>query len=460
LKKALVLAIVMVLGLGTLAFAGPLSGAWESEICFGVLSYGEDALFGLTGLTSTLTIDYSVCGWEFESVSGIDFDGWTTQTFTAGGALGAFTFDSEVEFAPAAALFTLWDSSVGVSIAGVNINSRYVLIEDSWSLTGYSSGWVFNISGEAGLCSLGADVYFNSWPFLAYTYTGPQTTSVVSDLWIFPGNCFCFSAVEFYTSFPFCCVEEVEMSVAFSMFGFEGVQFSVYDIEMPGLAWITFDANLEFDDGVLGGKKLTLTPGLNLGDSICFDIYADLVVDGNVISGLNVYGIGLECDMGQGVTFSSITALDWPFHFIPVGAPFDESEWEVVDVPDEEGSAFVITSLADLCCGEVSYWEKFSISSSSDACCGGAFGFDLDVYFSKDFLWATLDEEGELLAWGWCIHPWLFDVARIDAEFSVGLGSNFALTGGVSVVDLYYDVDLGCTPLGLSEFCIGFEVTF
>jgi hypothetical protein len=445
----------MVLGLGTLAFAGPLSGAWESEICFGVLSYEDEALFGLTGLTSTLTIDYSVCGWEFESVSGIDFDGWTTQSFTAGGALGAFTFDSEVVFDPANALFTLWDSSVGVSIAGVNINSRYVLIEDSWSPTGYSSGWEFNISGEAGLCSLGADVYFNIWP-LYYTLDPEWEVQTPSELpgttlLILPGNCFCFTYVELYTSFPFCCVEEVEMSVAFSALdGFEGVTFLVSGIEMPGLAWITFDAELTFDVGD-DGKDLTLTPSLNLGDSICFDIYADLVWYDSVITGLNIYGIGLTCDMGQGVTFSSQSVLDWPNHFYSpsLGKLASSEDYAITWL----GFVDALDYAAWLCCE--TYWEKFTISSSSDACCGGAFGFDLGVYFGTDFE-ATIWDGTEVV----CEHGWLFDIARIDAEFSIGLGSNFSLTGGLTLQDAVWVKGEGCEEGGLTEICVGFEVTF
>jgi hypothetical protein len=455
LKKALVLAIVMVLGLGTLAFAGPLSGGWDTEICFGVLSYeGDGFLYGIGSLDSKLTIDYSVCGWEFESVSEFGLGGWETQVFTVDGVLGAFSFASTLEFDPAVALFELWDSTMGLSIAGIQIDANFILVP-------WGSGWVFDIAGTAGLCDLSATAYFNIWPFeityadlvalyggspwfgefvAEYFPEGHTQTSSVTVTTPLPGYCLCFNLIEFETSFPFCCVEEVNMSVSFSQFGFEGVTFSVSAIELP-ISWLTLDAELSFYEGEMLGKELTITPGLNLGDVFCFDIYADLVVDGGLIDGLNIYGIGLTCDMGQGVIFESISVLDWPYHHV------------TADGIEETG---LLTPVDSLCCGaDASYWERFSISSSSDACCGGAFGFDLDVYFGSDFEIVV----GDLLVYE-CVHPWLFDIARIDAEFSVGLGSNVALSAGVSLVDLYYDDEAGCTPFGLSEFCIGFEVTF
>jgi len=60
-----------------------------------------------------------------------------------------------------------------------------------------------------------------------------------------------------------------------------------------------------------------------------------------------------------------------------------------------------------------------------------------------------------------CEHGWLFDIARIDAEFSIGLGSNFSLTGGLTLQDMVWVKGEGyCEEGGLTEICVGFEVTF
>jgi hypothetical protein len=152
MKKALVVAIVMVLGLGALAFAGPMSGIFTTDICFSFDSstgtvYADD-------FSAELTVDYTVCGWEFESVSGFSLAGWDTQSFTADGVLGAFTIGSTLVFDPSGAAFTSWDSTVGVSIAGVALDAEFLLEDDG-------AGWTFGASGGAGDCDFGATVYFN-----------------------------------------------------------------------------------------------------------------------------------------------------------------------------------------------------------------------------------------------------------------------------------------------------------
>jgi hypothetical protein len=463
LKKALVLAIVMVLGLGTLAFAGPLSGSWDTEICFGMLQPGceettEDISLLFSNFESALTIDYSVCGWVFESVSVFGLCGWEEQGFTVEGTMGAFTFESDLTFLPAHAAFDRWYSAGSVSIAGVDLTGGFVL-------DAYGAGWAFGISGVAGACELAADVYFNSYldPWGDLQAFGTEQT---------PSYCFCFENVEFSASFPFCCLETVDVSIGFSNTGFDGVTFSLAGVEVPGLAWLALDIDLTFDDGALG-KYLAIEPNLSFGDVICLEFHWDIVMDswnsglpgyGYVIDGLRLWGIELgfdACDLGQGVAFSSFTLLDWPYHyFAPSLDGYDSNDYLLFDSLGDY--------LAWLICD--TYWEKFSIESSSDACCGGAFGFDLNVYFGyefsvvveeDDYPWWLEGAEGFVLTTDY--HPWLFDIARVDANFSVGLGSNFSLTGGLSMTDgtgVYSDGVVTCEGAGLSQICIGFGVTF
>ncbi|HDL85762.1 MAG TPA: hypothetical protein ENH11_05490 [Candidatus Acetothermia bacterium] len=53
-------------------------------------------------------------------MTGFILTGWDTQEFTANGVLGAFTLGSDLIFDPSDALFTTWDSTGSVSIAGVS----------------------------------------------------------------------------------------------------------------------------------------------------------------------------------------------------------------------------------------------------------------------------------------------------------------------------------------------------
>jgi len=423
MKKALVVAMVMVLGLGVLAFAGPMSGSFSVDICLGIAPCVEgvqtDSTVSLSSFDSTLEVDYSVCGWEFASVSTFGLCGWETQDFSVDGVMGAFTFDSSVAFNPTEAAFIDWLTGIGVSIAGINLDVDFLL-------TNVGAGWAFGIGSGVGACSLGADIYFNS-------LLDPDGNLVLQT----DSYCFCFSSVEFYASFPFCCIELVDVTIGFSNEGFGGVTFSVDGVPVPGMEWLTYDLALTFQEGD-NGKTLSVTPGVDFGGAeACIDFGLEVLTVGTAITGINVYSVGLECDMGQGVTFSSLSYLDFPKHYFnPGGVPIEA-----------------------VCCGW--YWEKFSISSSSDACCGGGFEFDLDVYFGADS-WSV--KEGccsEPPVPYECIpgHPWLFDVARVDASFSIGLGSNFSLTGGLALQDYVWN-GTECVEGGLTGICVGFEVTF
>lgn len=333
------------------------------------------------GFTSTLIVDYTVGGWVFNSTSKFDDTGWIAQSFAATGTLGAFSLTSDLVFAPATAAFTSWDSTGSVSIAGVKFDGEFYL-------TGLGSGWTFGASGSAGDLTLAATVYFNM------TSGGALVANEY---------CFCFSSVDFDISFPFTCIELVDISLGFSTSGFDGITFAVTGIEVPGISWITFDASLTFDDGVTG-KSLTLTPNLNLGDFSCLTLYAELVDEAgqscaNVaeISGIKFYGIGLDYTW-NGVSFSSQSSFD---------ADYNEK----------------ITGLAD-------YWELFKISSAADACCGGAFDFSVSTYFS-------------------CTSAMLFDWGESVVKVSMGLGSNYSGWTSLTVGDT-----------GFTQWKIGFKVTW
>ncbi len=94
MKKAIVIAFTMMLGLGLTAFAGPLSGSWASDLVV------DPAASSFTSLSSTLAVDYTVSGWTFGSSSSFTLSGFSSQSFTAGGSFGAFTLSSTMTFNP------------------------------------------------------------------------------------------------------------------------------------------------------------------------------------------------------------------------------------------------------------------------------------------------------------------------------------------------------------------------
>jgi hypothetical protein len=97
LKKALVLTIAAVVGLG-LAASATMGGTWGAEISIDPGTTLAGNLF--VDLTSTVDVDYTIGDWVFGAAAGFDRLGWSTMSFDAVGVLGAFSFTAELNFMP------------------------------------------------------------------------------------------------------------------------------------------------------------------------------------------------------------------------------------------------------------------------------------------------------------------------------------------------------------------------
>ena len=106
MKKALVLAFVLVLGLGAWAFAGPLTGSVDFSASF--VPSASDFNDFVDSLSATIELDYTIGGWTFGSSSGFNLHGFSSQQFTAEGTLGAFTLSSTMNFKPATVTKETW----------------------------------------------------------------------------------------------------------------------------------------------------------------------------------------------------------------------------------------------------------------------------------------------------------------------------------------------------------------
>ena len=317
MRKSLVLALAAVVILGAASFADMLSGSWSTQVCM-------DAVPIFTLFTSTLTVEYEVCNWVFGAALGFGFGGWETVSFTADGVLGAFTLGSEIVFDPISAAFVLWDNTLSIVLAGVELDFDFYM--DNTPFVGLSLG----ISGDVGLCTLGIEAMFG-------------------------GDCsFDFLGVCFEFGFPFACVEWVDVEACFGCGTFEGICFSITGLQLSGIDWLIFDFEVCFDDGPLG-KYFTFVPDLNLGAYDCITLYAELVTDGDVeFDGINVYGLEIYYEW-NGVYFQSITSFE----------------------PAKNLSLI----------GFAEYWEVICIGSVGDSCCGGGFDFEICIYFDITSTW-------------------------------------------------------------------------
>ena len=123
MKRALVLSLVCVLGLGIAGLAQTLTGSWDTDVKIDPTKVSfADAI----SLTSKLTVNYKIGDWTFGSVTTLTDEGWQDQDFSATGVLGAFQITSALDLNPDAT-FGDWTTTVGVSIAGVTFGATFKL---------------------------------------------------------------------------------------------------------------------------------------------------------------------------------------------------------------------------------------------------------------------------------------------------------------------------------------------
>jgi len=393
MKKALVLSLVMVLGLGVASFAQTLSGSWDTTITI-------DPTPGLIAIeiSSELIVTYEVSGWSFTSDTTITDLGWQGQTFVVGGSLGAFTLGSTLTFDPAAPLpadfFSSWVVTGSLSLAGVSFDATFASALHDVMLE-------LKASGSAGLVDVGAVVTFGS------LYIDANGDWATYDLGTPPTCDFDWYGVDITVDFPFSCAV-VASTISFDCAGFEYVKFEIVGIAVPTLPWLTLDATLMFETQT---KTLVLTPVIDFGPTLCFDLYLNMDGLASVFPGFTGYtngliyiqGIGIEVEFG-GVVFTGISF--WDTSAIATG--------------DKPGL------LADTI-----YWEAYQIATTDEGCCG-PFAFDVTLYF--------LDTS-----------PQLFTVSKVVANMSIQVATQFTFSTGISV-----DLD---NLLGVfTEWTIGFLV--
>jgi hypothetical protein len=268
MKRALVLSLAVVLGLGVASFAQTLTGTWDTTITITPSPIDLD-------IDSILTVTYSLSGWTFTSKTTVDELGWQDQQFSATGALGAFTIGSTLIFEPSVPEFTSWKVTSGLSIAGVAFSGTFLLTEDNLATTIVGSG-------TAGLLKL------------AVTLTFGTADNDLCD--------FDWTGIVISGSFPFCCAD-VAFALEFDCGGFEEICFTATGIALPGITWATLDAELCF---TMDEKTLEVTPVFDFGVTACFTVYLSSPDEGLLFGDVTIDGIGLFCKIG-GVDFTGLS---------------------------------------------------------------------------------------------------------------------------------------------------------
>jgi hypothetical protein len=375
MKKALVLSLVMVLGLGVASFGQTLSGSWNSTITI------VPTPTAITAFDSEIAVQYTVSGWEFSSLTVLDLTGWIDQEFGFDGSLGAFTLGGTLDFTPVPGAFDYLLVDGGVSIAGVDLGL-------TWLLEGNDLGVELTGDGTAGAVTVGVHLGFGDIGVIPFELGGPGL----------PGNGECdlnWNSAAITVSFPFSCANVVG-SIAFDCIGFKSACFQVDNILIPNLPGLDIDAKVCFarldTQGVLTYEKsFYLRPGFKLGTIACFNLYAYL--------NLNTWGAA-----DTPITLDSIAFNGFGLSTDIAGVTFTGLTWLVVEATPDSKPGILHDTI---------YYEAYQIKTSDDGCCG-PFDFDLTFYFLKGA-------------------ASLFDVAEVVANVSYELGSNFTFTTGLTV---------------------------
>lgn len=413
MKKALVLSLAIVFGLGIAAFAGPVSGSWTN-----VITIDPDASPIISGFSSELTVDYTVGGWTFGSTAIFNLDAFDNLFFTANGVLGAFSFKSVLDFEPETPQFVFWGNAGSISLGGMElyaITSIYNFAQVQTPDIGI--GWQVGGSGSAGDVTITGNIRFNmpDYSYLIWLYGYDWFLSKMAYVscgsWVKPyggwkvqtDSCTAgFSGADFYIEFPFSCLD-VMINPSFSCTdGFDAFNIELYNFDL-GLSWLSLgEVDITFD---VDGKSVFAYIGLNLGETICVTPYMSLEGSYPTVSGITLNALLLSYSF-NGVTFKA-------------GEIFDNT-WSSVVGSTVYTYAFTTTgglipTLYSGCVIDVDYDEYFGFVIDGDSCCGGAFS----VYMYNWF------DTSEVSFFGW---------QETTAGIDVGIGSNTTISFDLSLM--------------------------
>jgi hypothetical protein len=436
MKRALVFSLVVLFGVGIAAF-GQLTGSWETSI-------GIDPGAFFTSLDSTLTVDYALSDWTFGAVAGFDIDGFASQKFSVGGALGAFTLASTMSFDPMAVTLTTyadveyddiicppatvattwlpkflkWDVTGSVSIAGVTF-SAYVLqnygyytsatIGQLWLVDGDSfvqtnaavlsiptkkngMGWRLKVAGSFGAVNVTSYTYFGMTESAAKTTYGLSIAK--GGVFTLYDDCELNFKEEYVLieGFTFGCVS-LDMALEINCLGFVDAAFLVKDIAIGGFATFDFQITFTTTTKTVATDIQIVTP---MFDCIVLEVgfgsgSVGYLNKGNVIDNITIHGFKLVQTFG-GLTFTSATELDSASKLISTSAVYNDAVFlgmlPFVDALDTE-----VGDYYEIWCGSTekyAVWEMFSIDVDADACCGGLFDLTITTLFGDhyDLVWA------------------------------------------------------------------------
>jgi len=368
-----------------------LSGSWEMSL----------ALLPATSLDkAVLSLSYSTLGWKVTSVSAFNNSGFVHQEFRLNGSLGFFGISGAMAFNPTntGPVTVVFPTGCTPQTASFTLNPpeyMWAWIKPELSFAGVTLSamvehWLYPyIPSYAPEAALNCDSTLPDeicWPcceslsYMRYTLTAavPPVAFIgrFEDCWT--GIAFKDFSITL-TDVSLCCGVTYNAELYFTKAGFQYVK--VIGKNLLGICCgFSLDIGLTF---TVTGKEVTITPKWQGVGDICVQIFGDVLWDGNVFSGLAIYGYRIACTLAECnfIEFVTVTDLD----------QIDEVEKLLGDIFEDDEYELIRLGICGL------------------GCCGGKYYVWVTIYFA---------ESGSL-----------FGMSRAKVRTEIPLLANLVFTG-------------------------------
>ena len=373
------------------------TGSWSAEI-----SLSPQQTMPFSAFQSTLDAGIQLDFLTVSSVSDFILDGWLWQGFDIGANLGPITFSSQLLFEPQSGSFLYAQGMLAFELQPITV-SFYGAMVGATQSDSANYGYVVDVYGEIldGIFTFETATFLSAdLSGITFTATGVQTdSSLVSKTFltdptidsvpvVFSGQEVTFSALAFDCA-------RLTSTTTFDKFGFVSEEIELAFLHLFGIPFnLTLDVLYTIQT-----KSLTFTPSLE-SEFGCISVYTNLVQSGSTITGVEIYGIAFELEIGNG-TLRSVSNLDTTQYVITT--PDFGFGVEPLTEAIAEGHLYYPQD----------YWEVVSLSVDVPPM-GCGFTFTVDTFFST----AT---------------GLLFDWARSTMGVTLALGSSVRIGSSITI---------------------------
>ncbi len=366
----------------------------------GVFEAQMDILPSVNLKEASLTLTFGISSWTLSSTSSFGAAGFTNQEFAMHGEVGPFQLNGGMAFNPAdpGPVEINFPEDCPTQSASVSLSPP----EYKWSwlelactlfgftLTGRLEHWAYPYIPKW------ADPYYDAhmWPCCE-----PDQTPASYMLYLFSAKAppsflnlrfaDCCAGITFsdltlgFDDLGLCCGVTLDLKFYFTKAGFQYVLFEIQNVPFICCGF-TLDFAVKF---TVSGKEISVKPKWVGVGQVCVQVYGDVHMEGASITGIEVYGYKIRCDLAPCHYLEFLTVLS-------------------VDVVDE-----VEEIIGDVFEDEETEYARFGICGSG--CCGSNYTVNATIFFAPT---------GSL-----------FGFSRVVVDMEVPLLANFAFTSAFTL---------------------------